>query len=78
LPAQWRFLRGQQFRQMGCWVMYPRTLARLLPCYDAGLPFFRRALEGDLLFTSAMFDMAVLLNVLAGRLQRFSDRTDAA
>jgi hypothetical protein len=39
-------LRGGNFA--GCREMYPRNLARLLACYEAGLPFFRHALEGDL------------------------------
>ena len=31
--------------------MYPRTVAGLMTCYAAGVPFFRRAIEGDVLFT---------------------------
>jgi hypothetical protein len=34
---------------------YPRTLNGIMMSYVAGLPFFRHATEGDLLFTCAMF-----------------------
>jgi hypothetical protein len=44
--------------------MYPRTLAGLMAAYAAGVPFFRRALEGDLLFTCAMFAVPVVLHAL--------------
>jgi hypothetical protein len=47
-------------------IMYPRTLDGLLACYTAALPFFRRGLEGDLLFTCAMFATPVLGHYLAG------------
>jgi uncharacterized protein DUF6580 len=47
--------------------MYPMTFAGLMACYDAGLPFFRRALEGDLIFTSAMFAIPGLLHSLSSQ-----------
>src|SRR2546428_14143936 len=34
---------------------YPRTLAGLVDCYIAGLPFFRNTLIGDLAYTSLLF-----------------------
>lgn len=34
---------------------YPRTLAGLVDCYVAALPFFRNTLLGDLFFTTALF-----------------------
>ena len=52
------------------WDMYPRTWNGLMLCYAAGLPFFRRAFEGDLLFTMAMFAAPLLLHAW--------DRTPAA
>jgi phosphoglycerol transferase MdoB-like AlkP superfamily enzyme len=58
------------FAVWAAWEMYPRTFAGLMACYDAGLPFFRRALAGDVLFTCVMFATPVLLNVLAQRRQR--------
>src|SRR4029453_15256474 len=54
--------------------MYPRSLKGLLACYAAGVPYFRRGIEGDLLFTCVMFGLPVLLHALSGA----SDRTAAA
>jgi hypothetical protein len=58
--------------------MYPRTLAGLMACYAAGVPFFRRALEGDLLFTCVMFAVPVVLHALTGALDKSGDHTAAA
>jgi hypothetical protein len=58
--------------------MYPMTFAGLMTCYDAGLPFFRRALEGDLIFTSAMFAIPGLLHALSGQLHKSSSDHIAA
>src|SRR3989338_6025497 len=44
----------------GVWAMqtlYPKTAAGLWECYVAGLPFFRNALAGDLIYTSVLFGM---------------------
>ena len=48
----------------GVWAldqMYPRTLAGLLACYTAALPFFRNTLIGDLLYTLVLFGGFALL-----------------
>jgi Family of unknown function (DUF6580) len=58
--------------------MYPRTFQGLLMCYDAGLPFFRRSLEGDLLFAIAMFATPVALRVISGALSKAGDHSAAA
>jgi hypothetical protein len=58
-------------------LMYPRTVDGLLTCYTAALPFFRRGLEGDVLFTCAMFATPVLGQYLAGIFGK-SDHTAAA
>jgi hypothetical protein len=58
--------------------MYPRTFAGLMTCYEVGLPFFRRGVAGDLLFTAVMFGAPVLLHALAGKLHRAGDHTAAA
>jgi len=44
--------------------MYPHTWAGLMTSYTLGVPFFRPAIEGDLLFTAAMFATPGLLYVL--------------
>ena len=47
------------------WNMYPKTFAGLMTCYTAALPFFRRGIEGDLLFTVAMFGLPVAASAIA-------------
>ena|SRR5579871_1064297 len=66
------------FAVWAAWNMYPRTFSGLMTCYDAGLPFFRRAVEGDLLFTAIMFGIPVLATFLAGKLHGSGDHTAAA
>jgi hypothetical protein len=36
-----------------------------MTCYAAGLPFFRRTLEGDLLYTAAMFGLPAVAVAIA-------------
>jgi uncharacterized protein DUF6580 len=45
--------------------MYAKTVAGFMTCYAAGLPFFRRTLEGDLLYTAAMFGLPVAAAAIA-------------
>lgn len=52
---------------------YPRTLRGLMAAYAAGLPFFRRSVEGDLLFTAAMFATPVVLHALSGAFSKTAD-----
>lgn len=43
---------------LGVWtgsVMYPKTLAGLIACYEAGLPFFWNTLAGDAFFVTVLF-----------------------
>jgi hypothetical protein len=57
---------------------YPRNLSGILTSYELGLPFFRHALEGDLLFTLAMFATPVALHAVSGVFNRQGDHTAAA
>ncbi|HEY3973727.1 MAG TPA: DUF6580 family putative transport protein [Candidatus Sulfotelmatobacter sp.] len=52
------------------WEMYPRTFAGLMTCYEAGIPFFRRAVAGDLLFTAAMFATPFAITAVSERLHK--------
>jgi len=45
--------------------MYPKTLAGFTTCYAAAIPFFRRGLAGDMLFTAAMFGIPAVATVIA-------------
>jgi hypothetical protein len=58
--------------------MYPRSLAGLMMSYAAGLPFFRNAVEGDLLFTVAMFATPVALHAISEAFGKEGDHTAAA
>lgn len=57
--------------------MYPKNLSGVMMSYAAGIPFFRHALEGDLLFTAAMFATPVLLKALSEMFGK-ADHTAAA
>lgn len=50
--------------------MYPKTFAGLMACYTAAIPFFRGTLESDLFFSIAFFEVPVLIELLAGKLER--------
>ena len=44
----------------GVWLtqaLYPHTAGGLWQCYMAGVPFFRNALVGDLVYTAALFGL---------------------
>jgi len=58
--------------------MYPKNFAGVIMSYTAALPFFRHALEGDLLFTAAMFATPVVVKALAGSFSGESGRSAAA
>ena len=67
LTASVSFFVVSNFAVWAAWGdMYPKTLAGLTACYAAGLPFFRRSIEGDLLFTALMFATPVILHALSG------------
>jgi len=72
------FFLISNFAVWAAWDMYPRSLGGLALCYEAGLPFFRKALVGDLLFTAVMFGVPVALQALSGRLHGSGNRPAAA
>jgi hypothetical protein len=45
--------------------MYPKTVSGLMTCYAAGVPFFRRGVAGDMLFTTLMFGLPALVAAIA-------------
>jgi hypothetical protein len=47
--------------------MYPRTMAGLIACYEAAIPFFRGTAASDMFFSLAMFGIPALVQVMAGR-----------
>jgi hypothetical protein len=47
----------------GVWAatnMYAKSVSGLMACYAAGVPFFRRTMEGDLLYAGLMFGLPVV------------------
>ncbi len=55
----------------GVWAataMYPKTVAGLMTCYAAGVPFFRHTVAGDLVYSAAMFGLPVAVAAIARRM----------
>lgn len=67
------------FAAWAAWTdMYPRTFMGLLTAYAAGLPFFRRGVQGDLFFTCVMFGLPALAGLFANSLHGAGDRSAEA
>jgi hypothetical protein len=58
--------------------MYPKNLSGVMMSYAAGLPFFRHALTGDLIFTVAMFATPMALHALGNAFGAPGDHPAAA
>jgi hypothetical protein len=73
------FFVVSNFAVWGAWGdMYPKTIKGLIACYAAGVPFFRNAVEGDVLFTCVMFLTPVVLQVISRVLEKSGDHIAAA
>jgi hypothetical protein len=70
LASSVSFFVVSNFAVWACWDMYPKTPSGLLACYAVGLPFFRRGLAGDILFTALMFGLPAIVAVMARSAQR--------
>jgi len=71
------FFLLSNFTYWAYWKPFPMNLKGLEVAYVAGLPFFRRALEGDLLFTIAMFAAPLAFEALSGMFKNLGDHTAA-
>jgi hypothetical protein len=58
--------------------LYPRTVEGLVTCYAMAIPFFRKAITGDVLFTAIMFATPAVLRALNGAMNHEHDHTAAA
>jgi hypothetical protein len=65
LASSVSFFLVSNFAVWACWNMYPKTLAGLMTCYAAGVPFFRRGIAGDMLFAAVMFGLPAIAVVVA-------------
>lgn len=70
LASSVSFFVVSNFAVWACWAMYPKTLAGLMACYAAGIPFFRRGIAGDMVFTAMMFGVPTLAAAIARSAQK--------
>jgi len=61
------FFLVSNFAVWAVWPTYPHTMAGLMECYTMGLPFFRRELVSDVLFSAVFFGLPALAGALAAR-----------
>jgi len=64
LAASVSFFIVSNFAVWAYWPTYPKSVAGLITCYAAGIPFFRHTLAGDMLFAAAMFGLPALAAAL--------------
>ena len=62
------FFLISNFGVWAAYATYPKTWAGLMTCYAAGVPFFRRGLAGDLLFSAVLFGLPVVAAAVSRRL----------
>lgn len=78
LASSISFFLLSNFAVWACWNMYPKNFSGLMTSYTLGLPFFRNALAGDLLFTSIMFATPFAIHALSDALGKQGDHSAAA
>lgn len=62
----------------GAWNMYPHNFGGLMACYSAGVPFFKRGVAGDVLFTSVMFLTPIVAHAVSQAFAKSGDHIAAA
>jgi hypothetical protein len=77
LASSVSFFVISNFAVWAAYDMYPKNFGGLMTSYTLALPFFRHAVEGDLLFTAAFFATPVVLAALSEAFGH-SDHTAAA
>ena len=70
LASSVSFFVVSNFAVWACWNMYPKTLAGLMTCYAAALPFFRRGVAGDMVFTAVMFGVPAVAAAVASSIHK--------
>jgi hypothetical protein len=73
LATAFSFFIVSNFAVWAVWPDYPKNLAGLMECYTLGLPFFRREVVSDVLFSAVFFGLPALAGVLAARKCPFCD-----
>jgi hypothetical protein len=64
LAASIAFFLASNFAVWAVWNMYPKTLAGLMACYVAALPFFRNQFASDMIFAAVMFALPAAVAAL--------------
>jgi hypothetical protein len=64
LAASVSFFAISNFAVWQTWNMYPHNLSGLEACYTAALPFFRNDVVSNLLFTTVMFSVPALIELV--------------
>jgi len=67
LATAFSFFLASNFAVWAVWPEYPKTFDGLMTSYMMGLPFFRRDLVGDVLFTTVFFGVGALAGIFASR-----------
>jgi Family of unknown function (DUF6580) len=67
LATAFSFFLVSNFAVWAVWPEYPKTFDGLMMSYMMGLPFFRRDLVGDVMFTAVFFGIAALAGMVAAR-----------
>jgi hypothetical protein len=65
LASSVSFFLVSNFAVWAAYNMYPKNFSGLMTSYTLALPFFRNAVEGDLLFTTAFFAAPVVISALS-------------
>ncbi len=64
VSASVAFFVVSNFAVWAVWPTYPKTLAGLVACYVAAIPFFRNQFASDLIFTAVMFAVPAAISAL--------------
>jgi hypothetical protein len=70
LASSVSFFLLSNFAVWAAWTLYPKTLAGLVTCYAAAVPYFRGTLTGDLVFTAVMFAIPAVVKQASERRAR--------
>ena len=67
LATAFSFFLVSNFAVWTVWPDYPKTVAGLMECYTLALPFFRRELVSDVLFSALFFGVPALVAMISSR-----------
>ena len=67
LVTAFSFFLVSNFAVWAVWPDYPKSVAGLVECYTLALPFFRRELLSDVLFSAVFFGLPAVAALIASR-----------